>query len=156
MTSENYDQQWGDEKYSVSHNVSHAQWLQLLSGSKQQMKITESIRAHWQVMSVQHFLGKETMKLDLLVIHSVPHHSSNNMKTILMAVKRSPHTECHFPCGRVTYTSDSVRGGTFHIIFNSSTFIIKSWFPASSVSPSSSPCLLLPCIYSPTLLSLTY
>ena len=66
------------------------------------------------------------------------------MKTILMAVKRSPHTECHFPFGRVTNTSDSVIGGTFHIILNSSNFTIKSSFPVSNGSCSSSPVFSYP------------
>lgn len=103
------------------------------------MIVSESIRVHWNVMSVQQFSPKETIKLGLLFIGSVPHHSSNNMKTILMAVKRSPHTECHFMFGRVTNTSDSESGGTFHIILNLSTFIIKSWFPVYNGSRSSSP-----------------
>jgi hypothetical protein len=89
-------------------------------------------------MSVQQFAGKEAINLDLLFIHSVPHHSSNNMKTVLMAVKRSPHTECHFLFGGITITSDSVSGGTFHIILNSPNFIIKSWFPVPNGSRSSS------------------
>ena len=95
-------------------------------------------------MSVQQFLGKVTINLDLLFIRSVPHHSRNNMKTILMAVRRSPHTEYHFPFSRVTSTSDSISGGTFQIILNSSNLIIKSWFPVSNGSGSSSPVFFYP------------
>jgi len=98
-------------------------------------------------MSVQQFAGKETIKLDLLFIRSLSLHSSKNIQTILMAVKWSPHTECHFTFGRVTSTSERVKGCTFHIILNSSTFIIKSWFPVSNGSHSSSPVFSYP-VYS--------